>query len=203
MPAEFFWDIEQRTPEWFQLRAGLLCASDFQAIMANGEGRRKAIYRAACERVTGDPAESYSNDYMKRGQEQEAVALAKLALVKGVDPKRIGFVRDAQRRIGCSPDAIQGKKNRPIEIKTQKAELLAETLFKNTFPTAHIAQTQGHLMLLEADKGDLGIYCPKMPLFHKEFGRDERYIARLESELARATAEIDLIERRIRGYGII
>lgn len=195
---EFFHDIEQSTPEWHQLRCGLLTATDAAALLANGEGRKKALYRVACETITQTPGESYQNDYMRRGKQQEPEARAAFALIHGCDPKPVGFIRRGP--IGCSPDSLLPKK-RILEIKTQKAELLAETLFRDQFPTEHIAQTQWQLWCAEYDKTDLVIYCPRMPLFHKERGRDEAYIKRLAESVDRALQEIDVIVRRIRGYG--
>lgn len=197
---EFFHDIQQNTPEWKQLRCGLLTATDAAPLLANGEGRRKAIYRVATEIVTETPAESYQNDYMRRGSAQEAEARAKFALIHSCDPQPIGFIR--RGRIGCSPDSLIGK-DRILEIKTQKAELLADTLFRGTFPTEHFAQTQFQLWVAERDKTDLAIYCPRMPLFHAERGRDESYIRKLSDSVDRAIEEIDLLVRRIRGYAIV
>lgn len=198
MKAEYFYDIEQRTPEWRQIKCGVLSSTDAAALLANGEGRKKAIYRVACEIVTGDPAESYQNDYMRRGQAQEAEARAKFALLHGVDPTPVGFIK--RGRVGCSPDSVIGK-NRVLEIKTEKAELLAETLFRNEFPTKHFAQTQWQLWVAERDLTDLAIFCPRMPLFHKQQGRDERYIRKLSDSVDRAHEEIDVIVKRLRGLG--
>lgn len=203
MTPEFHYDIEQTLPNgqanpaWLQLRCGRIGSTDAAALMANGEGRRKMIYRVASEIVTGIPTESYQNDYMRRGKEQEAEARAAFALRFGCEPKTIGYV--TRGRIGTSPDSLIGK-NRVLEIKSQRADLLAATLLADKFPTEHHAQTQWHLMVCERDKIDLAIYAPKMPLFHKQAGRDENYIRKLADAADRAWDEIDIIVRRLKGY---
>lgn len=191
-------DVEQQSDAWRELRCGRIGSSDASALMANGEGRRKLIYRIASEIITGIPTESYTNAFMERGKAQEAEARAAFALRYGCDPKIIGYVTNG--RAGASPDSFIGK-NRVLEIKTQRADLLAATILADNFPTEHHAQTQWLLWVCERDKIDLAIYAPKMPLFYKQAGRDARFIARIEQEAARAHAEIDTIVRRLRGYG--
>lgn len=200
---EFFYDVEQRSAEWRALRAKLITASDFGALLANGDGRENLIKRVACEIVTGDPSESYENDYMRRGRAMEAEARAKFAMVYDVEPIKIGFVRRGKQGdggLGASPDSLIGK-NRVLEIKTEKAEILVETFKRNEFPTKHINQTQGQLGVCEYDKVDLAIHCRGMPLFYRESGRDERKIKQIEDASDRAWEEIARLVQRIRGWG--
>lgn len=196
---EFFYDVPQRSDAWRELRRGLITSSDFGALMANGTGRDDLLRRVACEIYSGEIEETYENAYMKRGRELEREALATFALIHAVTLTPIGFVRCG--RVGCSPDSFIGK-NRVVEAKTEKAALLYETLKRDEFPPVHRAQTQGQLWTCERDKIDLIVYARGMPLFHKESGRDEVYIRRLKSAVDRARDEIDIMVRRIKGYGI-
>lgn len=198
MKPEFFNDIEQRSPEWYQLRAGLITASEYQKLLAKSEdrkGRETLIYRAAGELITGRPAESFENGYMIRGREQEGEARALYALKRKCDPEPIGFVRSG--RTGCSPDARVGKDG-GVEIKTEAAHLLIATHLRDEFPAKHRAQTQGTLMVTGWRWIDLAIYCPGMPLFLKRAERDEAFIKKLRAELDAANAEIDSIVKRIK-----
>lgn len=200
---EFYYDVEQRSPEWRALRAKLITASDFTALLANGEGRENLIKRVAGEIVTGELSESYENDYMRRGRALEPEARAKFSMVYDVELTPVGFVRRGKQSnggIGCSPDSLIGQ-NRVLEIKTEKVERLIETFKRNEFPTAHIGQTQGQLAVCAYDKVDLVIYCRGMPLFHKEAGRDERKIKQIEDASDRAWEEIARLVQRIRGWG--
>lgn len=200
---QFYYDVEQRSPEWRALRAKLITASDFNALLANGDGRENLIKRVACEIVTGEPSESYENDYMRRGRALEPEARAKFAMLHDVELIRVGFVMRGKQGaggLGCSPDSLIAS-NRVLEIKTEKAELLVETFKRNEFPNKHIAQTQGQLAVCGRDKVDLAIYCRGMPLFQKEAGRDERKIKQIEDASDRAWEEIARLVQRIRGWG--
>lgn len=198
MKPEFFREIEQRSPEWHALRAGIITASDYQKLMAKTDergGRKTLINRVAGEIITGNPAESYENDYMRRGREQEAQARTLYALKHKCDPELVGFVKKG--RTGCSPDAQIGK-DCGLEIKTEAAHLLIETHLRDEFPAKHKAQVQGTLDITGWKWIDLVIFCPGMPLFVKRATRDELYIRKLRAEIESANAEIDNIVKRIK-----
>lgn len=195
--VEIFDAIEQRSPEWYQIRAGLITASDYGAILAKGEGKMRdaVIRRVAGEIITGTPAESYTNDYMNRGREQEAEALALYSMRAKCDPVKVGFIR--RGRTGCSPDALIDTTG-GVETKTEKADLLISTLLKDEFPPKHYAQVMGSIACTDRQWWDLMIFCRGMPPFIKRVDRDPRYIKMLNSELDRAYEEIDILVRRIR-----
>ena len=75
-------NVEQNTDEWFELRRGVVTASNFPKIMANydkafGKPALEYAQKKALERVTGelDESSSYRNSYMDRGNELEPVAI--------------------------------------------------------------------------------------------------------------------------------
>lgn len=195
-------DCEQGTEPWRKARAGIITASVMKAVLTKGEGKTRdsLIRRIAAEIVTEIPLESYSNEFMKRGNEQEPEARAAYALSAGVDPEIVGFIRNG--RIGASPDCLIGK-NGGAEIKTQRADLLIETHIKGEIPSEHMCQLQGTMMVAERDWWDIAIYAPKMPIFIRRAPRDNRYIATLRSEIDRCYGEIDLLVRRIKGWGAV
>mgnify|MGYP003388297107 FL=1 len=75
-------DVEQGSDDWFKARMGIPTASMFKTVMASGKGggesvtRRKYMLQLAGERITTAPRESYTNEHMERGKEQEPAALA-------------------------------------------------------------------------------------------------------------------------------
>lgn len=199
-------DIEQGSPEWFKLRCGKITASVMKDVLAKGEGKMRdaLIRRVAAEIVTEEPLESYQNEFMKRGKEQEAMLRAEYALLAGVDPEPVAFILNG--RIGASPDSLVGKE-RGVEIKSQRADLLIETWRKymgpSEYPPEHAAQIQGSMLVSGFDCWDLAIGAPKMPMFRRTIRRDKRYIQILEDEIHRAHVDIDTLVRRIKGWGII
>lgn len=198
-------DCEQRSPEWYAARLGLATASNFQTIMVpigpkGGVplGRKTLLRTLAGEIITGEPAESYTNAAMDRGRIMEDEARDFYSFMNDVECQRVGFVRNG--RAGCSPDSFVGT-NRMLEIKTAQPNVLIEILEKDEFPNEHKAQCQGGLWVCQKDVIDLSVYWPKMPPFIKEAGRDEVYIAKLASEVARFNDELDALVDRIRRYG--
>ena len=194
-------DCEQNSEEWSLARLGLPTASAFSAILAKGEGktRRAYLYRLASEIVTGQPTETFKSAAMDRGHLMEDDARSFYAFMHDVEPERVGFIRNGD--VGCSPDSLIGADGM-LEIKTQRADLLVETILADKFPPEHVAQTQGNLWIAEREWIDLCVFWPGMPKFVKRAVRDEAYIDRLKEEVARFNEDIAATVRRIRAYGV-
>lgn len=197
---QVYFEIEQGTDEWRRVRSGIPTASKFSAVLAKGEGRTRKTYMhvLAGEIITGDPADTYSNGDMKRGQVMEAEARSMYCFIHSAIAERVGFIRSGRK--GCSPDSLLGA-NGLLEIKTQRADLLVETILKDEFPSEHKAQCQGALWTAEREWLDIAIYWPKMPLFVKRAYRDEAYIKSLSDAVDKFNDELDVVVERIRRYG--
>ena len=193
-------ECEQGSPEWFQARLGTPTASMFSAVLAKGEGKTRRSYmnKLAAEIITGEPTESFSSQVLDRGKVMEDEARSCYAFMTNADMVQAGFVRNG--RSGWSPDSLIGT-NGALEIKTQRADLLIETILKDEFPTEHKAQCQGGLWVGEREWIDLCVYWPRMPTFIKRAYRDEAYIKVLESEVDRFLIDLDDLVTRIRKYG--
>lgn len=192
--------MEQGSPEWHQARLGIPTASNFSAILAKGEGKTRKAYmnRLAAEIITGELGESFTTPAMERGKVMEAEARELYAFVANVEPQQVGFVRNGP--VGWSPDSLIGDTG-ALEIKTQRADLLIETLLKDEFPSEHRAQCQGGLWVGERDWVDICVYWPGMPLFKKRAGRDDIYIKTLDGEVKRFLDELHELVARIQRYG--
>ena len=73
--------VQQGTDAWHQLRVGKVTASRVADIIAKTKtgpsaSRENYLAQLVCERLTGKPAESYSNAAMSWGTEQEEFARA-------------------------------------------------------------------------------------------------------------------------------
>lgn len=191
-------DFDQGSEAWAKARVGIPTASRFADIIAKGEGktRRKYLYELAGEIMTGEPAESFNNAHMERGKLMEDEARDHYAVMKDVEPVRVGFVRNGNK--GCSPDSLIGERG-VLEIKTKLPHLLIEAIVRDDFPPEHRAQCQGALWVCERDTVDISCYWPKMPPFIHSAGRDEVYIRNLDSEVARFNDELHALVSRLRG----
>lgn len=194
------YDCEQGSAEWMACRLGIPTASMFSAILAKGEGktRRKYLLQLAAEVITGEPLESYSNQFMDRGKAMEADAREFYGFTRNVEPQCVGFIRNGDK--GCSPDSLIGDAGM-LEIKTQRPDLLIETLLKDGFPPEHKAQCQGGLWVAEREWIDICVYWPGIPKLIKRAPRDETYIANLASEVSRFSDELAQTVDTVRRLG--
>lgn len=194
-------DCEQGSADWFAARMGIPTASEFKTVMAKGEGKTRRAYmlKLAGEIITGEPMESYSNGNMERGKIKEAEARQLYEFAHDVELKQVGFIRNGNK--GCSPDALIGDTGL-LELKSAAAHVLIELLDKDAFPPEHKAQCQGALLVAEREFVDLGVYCPKLPLFERRVTRDEKYIAELSAEVDRFNDELAALVEKINRYGM-
>jgi len=186
-------DMPQGSREWHECRCGLVTASEFAAVLAKGQGkmRRSYMLRLAGERLTGEPAETYSNRHMERGKAMEPDARDAYAFLSGFDPQLIGFVRDLELAggVGCSPDAFLGQHGL-LEIKTKLPALQTEALLRGDALPEHIAQVQGAMWITGRDWCDLVCYWPGMRLCIRRVMRDDAYIDCLAGEVGEFNAEL-------------
>lgn len=196
---EIFDAIEQGTPEWFAVRAGIPTASKFSTVMAKGEGKIRSEYmrKLAGEILTGAPMSSYRNEQMERGNVMEDEARELYAFVHDADIRRVGFIKNGQK--GGSPDSLVGN-NGGLEIKTAEAHIQIERLILNRLPPEHKAQVQGNIWVAEREWWDFCSYWPKLPLLRVRVYRDEDYIKTMADEVDRFNDELAAMVESIRHY---
>lgn len=208
--VEFF-DVEQRSETWMELRRGLPTASKFAIIMAEGKDgdasvtREKYMKLLAGEIVSGQVAESLKSEAMDRGTRMEPEARQWYERTRFADLTPVGFVRRTVRVplgqdfvVGCSPDSQVGKR-KGLEIKTMAPHLLGDVAERGAagFPVGHRAQLQGTMWACDWDEMDLVLYYtgwPKPPVF--TITRDGAFIAKLKEQVERFDYELkQLVER--------
>lgn len=149
------------------------------------------------ERLTGEPAEQFTNRHTERGKLFEDEARDLYCLIEDVEPERVGFIRNGDT--GCSPDSLIGTIGM-VEIKTKLPHLQLDCLLRDQLPPEHLAQCQGQLWIAEREWVDLVSYWPGLPLFVKRVHRDEAYIRQLKTEVDAFNAELLVLESRIKQY---
>jgi hypothetical protein len=193
---EIFQELEQGSDLWREVRCGVVTCSEFSQLLAKGQGktRRTLLLKKAGERITGNPSESYSNDHMDRGKEQEATARVLYVAHTGAEITECGFMKNGN--VGYSPDGLVSE-NGLIEIKSRLAHIQADTLLSDSVPSENIAQIQGGLWISGREYLDYVSFCPGMPLFIKRVEPDKKYIANLEVEIALFEAELQKVIAQI------
>jgi putative phage-type endonuclease len=191
--------MEQRTPEWFSERAGKVTASCLHKVMARtktGYGADRANYAAqlVTERLTGLPADSFSNAAMQWGTDTEPQARAAYAMEVGIVPVEIGFMRHPTiADSGASPDGLVGDKGM-VEIKCPNSATHIATLTGGGIDRKYLYQMQWQMACAERDWCDFASFDPRLPdemqLHITRVERDNELIAELETEVVKFLGEV-------------
>lgn len=193
-------ECEQGSDAWFQARLGIPTASEFSTVLAKGRNggeskeRRTYMLKLIGERITGEPAESYTNAHMERGKIMEEEARNAYVFMHDAEPKLIGFIRNGDK--GCSPDSILGNDGL-LEIKTKLPHLQLDVLLNKQMPSQHLAQVQGQLWVAEREWCDFVSYWPKLPLFVQRIYRNEDYIKSLAAAVDDFLNEMTSLQGKI------
>lgn len=190
----------QGSKEWLQSRCGNITASriaDMLAKTKTGEAASRANYRAqlVAERMTGAVQESYSNDAMAWGTEQEPFARIAYELDKGVMVDEVGFVMHPTiARSGASPDGCIGEDGL-LEIKCPNTATHIGYLLDGKPPTKYIKQMGWQLACTARKWCDFVSYDPRMPealqYFCVRYIPDAKDIGILEYEVKAFDKEIE------------
>jgi len=184
--------MEQGTVEWFAARCGKVTASRVADIIAKTKtgfstSRDNYMAQLVCERMTGKPAESFSNAAMAWGTEQEVFARAAYESVKDVLVQEVGFVLHPNiSEAGASPDGLVGLFGL-VEIKAPNSSTHIQTLLDQKVPEKYNTQMQWQMACTERHWCDFVSFDPRMDkglqLFIKRVEFDPLYVASLEKEV--------------------
>jgi putative phage-type endonuclease len=143
--------MEQRTEEWFAARCGKVTASRVADIIAKTKtgpsaSRENYLAQLVCERLTGKPAESYSNAAMQWGTEIEPFARAAYEARMDLLVTEVGFIDHPWiTNSGASPDGLAAEGM--VEIKCPNTATHIETLLTKTVPAKYITQMMWQMCL--------------------------------------------------------
>lgn len=194
-------NCDQNSEAWLRARLGIPTASQFATVMSKGKGtqpsksRRTYMLKLLGERLTGEPADNFTNRHMERGHEMEPEARAAYAFMTGNEPKLVGFIRSGEK--GASPDSLVGNDGLS-EIKTKLPHLHLDALLRNEVPAEHVPQIQGQIWVAEREWCDFVSYWPKLDPFIKRVYRDDEYIKKLSDSVDQFTDELLELEARFK-----
>ena len=183
-------DLIQGSDEWAKARLGKVTASRISDVIAKtktGWGASRANYMAAliAERLTGTPAESYTNAAMQWGLDTESQAKTAYSFCYDADVKDVGFIiHPTIEASGASPDGRIGDDGL-VEIKCPNTATHIESLLGSEIPDKYIVQMQWQMACTGTKWCDWVSYDPRMParlsLHVKRIMRDDTRIAELEN----------------------
>ena len=193
-------DCEQLSPEWYQARAGVPSASNFDKLITSkgdtSKQRTKYMYTLAGESIIGNKEETYSNAAMQRGIELENEAREMYELITGQEVVQVGFCMNDKKEYGCSPDGLIGEDGL-IEIKCPILSTQVEYLLKKQLPTTYYQQTQGQLFITGRKWLDFVSYYPGMNPLTVRVEPDLEFHKKLAIELNLFVAELKEIITKI------
>ena len=200
-------EVIQGSDEWHAQRLGKLTASrvaDMMAKTKQGWGASRANYAAqlVCERLTGQRTETFTNDAMRFGTENEPFARAAYEFHTDNTVELIGFVDHPRiEMFGASPDGLIGSAGL-LEIKCPGSAAHIDVLLRGAIPGKYQTQMATQLACTGREWCDFVSFDPRLPeamrLFVKRFYREANQIAEIEREAELFLAEIDDTIKRLR-----
>ena len=205
-------EIVQGSPEWHALRIGKVTASRVSDVIAKtktGWGASRANYMAEliAERLTGEPAEKFTNAAMAWGTEKEPDARAAYEFFRDAQVSEIAFVdHPVIGMTGASPDGLVGDHGL-VEIKCPNTATHLDTLLTQAIPSKYVTQMLWQMEVSGRAWCDFVSYDPRLPetmsLFVKRVERDDNLIDEMRSLVIEF---LDEIEQKItalnRMYGV-
>jgi hypothetical protein len=190
-------NIEQGTPEWFELRKGKLTASNATAIAAASAGLTTYCKEIVLELI-GIEKEHYTNSDIERGNELESIARSSYEFQTGNEVKEVGFItNDLYKNAGMSPDGLIGLDG-GCEIKARN-DIKHFSLILGETKEIPVNQIQMSLMISERKWWDFISFNPnfKNPLFIKRIYPDLKYFEKLKAGIDKGNK---LIEQMLNDY---
>ncbi len=193
-------DLIQGTDEWRAARAGSLGASQIHEAMAKtksgwGASRENLKAKLVAERLTGRPLDSFSNDAMRWGVDNEAAARESYCFVQGVTAVEVGLRKHPTiSGSHASPDGLVDTDGL-VEIKAPNTATHIATLLGTPIADKYIKQMQWQMRVYDRRWCDFVSYDPRMPidmqLFISRVERDEEMIAAIEAAVVEFLAEVE------------
>lgn len=184
--------VEQNSPEWLQLRMGIITASEMSSVMSKGRGgnavgRNTYMNKLLGERICPEHFRSnYHDENMERGHMHELYAVRMYQEYTGNMVKRNGFYTNFEEAgtVGYSPDGRVD--NDPegsglIEIKSRAIHLQIDIVIEQTpIPADHYAQMQCGLWVSDREWCDYISVCEYLGAYIKRVRRDDAFIAGMQ-----------------------
>ena len=195
-------DVEQLSEEWFAARCGIPTGSNFDKIVtsrgAPSTQSKQYMYKLAGETIIGIKEETYQNAAMQRGIEIEPEARGLYELMNDVEVDLVGLCYpDEHRDFSCSPDGLVGEEG-GLEIKCPLIHTHVEYLLNGKLPTKYVQQVQGSMLISGRKWWDFMSYYPGLKPLVVRVERDEKFIAKLKSELDKFCNELKAVVQKLK-----
>ena len=190
---------EQGSVEWKKEKAGHFSASKANDLMMKPStaGYQNLIYQVAYERITGEPVETYQNQVMRDGIENEPIARESYELETYNKVHQVGFM-EINSWIGASLDGLIDDDG-GIEIKCPQWNTQLSYLEYQEVPKNYYNQIQFQLYVSGRKWIDFYSWHPKLKSFLKRVERDEERINEIREALFKAIKDVEQIINKLKG----
>lgn len=192
--------VEQRSDEWFAMRAGKVTASRVADVIAKTKtgpaaSRKNYMAELIAERLSGEASGGFTNAAMQWGTDTEPMARDAYQAITMETVTEEGFViHPTIEQSGASPDGLVGEDGL-IEIKCPNTATHLDTLESGKVPAKYITQMQWQMACTGRQWCDFMSFDPRLPeamqAFIKRVPRDDEMIAELEAAVTEFLAELD------------
>ena len=186
-----YWDYEQRSEDWYNIRRGLVTASRASEVISKGTGRARYMRELAADVMTGESAHWFSTSAMQWGIDTEPQARSFYELETGYDVIETGFCTNtAFPGCGVSPDGLIGIDGL-VEFKCPNTTTHIEYLLAGKLPAKYRAQVQMQMMVTERAWCDFVSFDPRVikgqQMMIVSVARDDEYIEKLSAAISEFT----------------
>lgn len=157
-------DCEQGSPEWDEIRAKRMTASQAQAIGNCGKGLDTYITDKMMDIYSSGEKKQFKSGAMEQGNELEDSAGFVYEADTGIKTEKVGFVIYSES-VGCSPDLFAEDENGKglVEIKCPEDKEYFRRLLGGAIESKYIWQMQMQMMICDLPWCDHVNYNPNFP----------------------------------------
>lgn len=197
MKTHYYYDIEQGSDEWMDIRRGLLTASEMKQLVtptlkvASNDKQRTILLEIIAENISGYTEPTFISADMERGHFDEGIA-RDLYSEHYAPVTECGFITSVTDDyvIGYSPDGLVGDDGL-IEIKSRRQKYQVQTISNDTVPKEHMMQLQTGLFVTGRKWIDYVSYCEGLPMFVKRVEPDEATFEALQEAVSQFYMQLD------------
>lgn len=199
MTLHTFDNMEQRSPEWYAARCGIVTASVVGKLLtptlkvADNDTARGVTAALVAERITGIVEPTFTSEDMARGIDHEPYARD---IYSGHHQQAVecGFMRlDGDGwTLGFSPDGLIADDGL-LEVKCPRTKGHVQTILADRVPSFYVAQLQAGLLVSGRKWIDYCSFHAGLPLFVKRVYPDPAWHAAIEAACRQFELNADLM----------
>ena len=198
----------QGSGAWLYERAGHITASRFKDVLdftkAGKPGAKRTAYlwEVVIERLTGQPCDHYTNAAMEWGLEQQRPSQMACEAATGYMIEEVGFIKHPTLpMVGGSADGLIDDDG-GWESKSPFNSAIHLATVLDGMPEDHMPQVQGCMAITGRHWWLFASFDPRLPpplnLYTQRIERDDKYIANLEAEVIKFSAEVAALLARLK-----